>query len=118
MGKSDYIGGRGESIASMRLDRIWRTDADLPYFWPHFLGEKKKFDFLVELVDAGLSTPFFFVQVKTTQKDYTRTQDPPRLGWRSPRRTFAKWLPSRPRPTSLASRNAKNGPSSSLSTTA
>jgi hypothetical protein len=30
MGKSDYIGGRGESIASMRLDRIWRTDADLP----------------------------------------------------------------------------------------
>ena len=32
MGKSDYIGGRGESIASMRLDRIWRTDADLPYF--------------------------------------------------------------------------------------
>jgi hypothetical protein len=80
MGKSDYIGGRGESIASMRLDRIWRTDADLPYFWPHFLGEKKKtFDFLVELVDAGPSTPFFFVQVKTTQKEYTKTQNPPRL---------------------------------------
>ena len=80
MGTSDYIGGRGESIASMRLDRIWRIDADLPYFWPHFLGEKKKtFDFLVALVDAGLNTPFFFVQVKTTQKDYTRTQNPPRL---------------------------------------
>src|SRR4051812_25058439 len=80
MGKSDYIGGRGESIASMRLDRIWRTDADLPYFWPHFLGEKKKtFDFLVELVDTGPSTPFFFVQVKPTQKDYTKTQNPPRL---------------------------------------
>ena len=28
MGKSDFIGGRGESIASMRLDRIWRTDAE------------------------------------------------------------------------------------------
>jgi hypothetical protein len=53
VGKSDYIGGRGESNASMRLDRIWRTDADLPYFWPHFLGEKKTFDFLVELVDAN-----------------------------------------------------------------
>ncbi len=80
MGKSDDIGGRGESIASMRLDRIWRTDADLPDFWPHFLGEKKQtFDFLVELVDAGISTPFFFVQVKTTQKDYTKTQNPPRL---------------------------------------
>ncbi len=80
MGKSDYIGGRGESIASMRLDRIWRTDADLPYFWPHFLGEKKKtFDFLVELVDAGPNTPFFFVQVKTTRKDCTKTQSPPRL---------------------------------------
>lgn len=42
MGKSDSIGGRGESIASMRLDRIWRTDPDFPYFWPHVLGEKQK----------------------------------------------------------------------------
>jgi Domain of unknown function (DUF4365) len=113
MGKSDYVGGRCKSIASMRLDRIWRTDADLPHFWPHFLGEKKKtFDFLVELVDAGPSTPFFFVQVKTTQKDYTKTQSPPRLRVEIDRRTFAKWLPSRPRPMSLVSMNAKNEPSS------
>ena len=50
------------------------------YFWLHFLGEKKRtFDFLVELVDAGPSTPFFLVQVRTTRKDYTRTQNPPRL---------------------------------------
>jgi hypothetical protein len=52
----------------------------LPYFWPHFLGEKfETFDFLVELVDAGEKTPFFFVQVKTTRKKFTKTQTPPRL---------------------------------------
>src|SRR4051812_10131168 len=64
----------------MRLDRIWREDVALPYFWPHYLGEKNEtFDFLVELVDAGPKTPFFFVQVKSTRKDFTRTQKPPRL---------------------------------------
>lgn len=52
----------------------------MPYFWPHFLGEKcETFDFLVELIDAGDKTPFFFVQVKTTRKEFTRTQTPPRL---------------------------------------
>src|SRR5262249_26735778 len=77
---TDVIGGRGEVIAFARLARIWRTDADLPYFWPHYLGEKcETFDFLVELVDAGENTPFFFVQVKATRKELTRTQTPPRL---------------------------------------
>jgi hypothetical protein len=33
----------------------------------------------VELVDGGDKTPFFFVQVKTTRKDYTKKQIPPRL---------------------------------------
>src|SRR5437588_8841216 len=80
MGIADFIGGRGEAIAFMRLARTWRTDASLPYFWPHYLGEKAQtFDFLVELVDAGEKTPFFFVQVKTTRKEYTRSQTPPRL---------------------------------------
>jgi hypothetical protein len=80
MGIADFIGGRGEAIAFMRLGRIWRTDAELPYFWPHYLGEKAQtFDFLVELVDAGERTPFFFVQVKSTRKDFTKTQQPPRL---------------------------------------
>src|SRR5262249_15613575 len=55
-------------------------DADLPYFWPHYLGEKyETLDFLVELVDAGEKTPFFFVQVKSTRKAYTKTHTPPRL---------------------------------------
>ncbi len=76
----DFIGGRGEAIAFTRLVRLCRTDTDLPYFWPHYLGEKAEtFDFLVELVDAGAMTPFFFVQVKTTRKRFTRTQRPPRL---------------------------------------
>ena len=77
---ADFIGGRGEAIAFARLARIWRTDADLPYFLPHFLGAKcELFDFLVELVDAGDRTPFFFIQVRATRKSYTRSQTPPRL---------------------------------------
>lgn len=77
---ADFIGGRGEAIAFARLARVCRTDVDLPYFWPHYLGEKcQTFDFLVELVDAGEKTPFFFVQVRTTRKKLTKTQTPPRL---------------------------------------
>jgi hypothetical protein len=80
MGITDVIGGRGEAIALARLAQICRSDAELPYFWPHYLGGKyKTFDFLVELVDAGEKTPFFFVQVKTTRKDFTKTHTPPRL---------------------------------------
>jgi hypothetical protein len=80
MGIADFIGGRGEAIAFTHLARIWRDDANLPYFWPRYLGEKGQlFDFLVELVDAGEKTPYFFVQVKSTRKDLTRTQSPPRL---------------------------------------
>lgn len=80
MGITDFIGGRGEAIAFARLTRICRADAVSPYFLPHYLGEKcETFDFLVELVDAGEKTPFFFVQVKTTRKDFTKSQTPPRL---------------------------------------
>jgi hypothetical protein len=79
MGVADFIGGRGEAIAYAHLSRVCR-EGDLPYFWPHYLGEKcETFDFLVELVDAGEKTPFFFVQVKATRKDYTRSQTPVRL---------------------------------------
>ncbi len=80
MGITDFIGGRGEAIAFARLTRICRTDVELPYFWPHYLGEKAQtFDFLVELIDADEKTPFFFIQVKTTQKEFTKSQTPPRL---------------------------------------
>jgi hypothetical protein len=80
MGITDVIGGRGEAIAFARLARVCRPDADLPYFWPHYLGEKcETFDFLVELVGAGEMTPFFFVQVKATRKGFSTAQSPPRL---------------------------------------
>jgi hypothetical protein len=79
MGITDFIGGRGEAIAYSLLSRVCR-EGDLPYFWPHYLGEKcETFDFLVELVDASEGTPFFFVQVKATRKAYTRSQMSPRL---------------------------------------
>jgi hypothetical protein len=79
MGKSDFIGGRGEAIAYTRLTAICRRN-DTPYFLPHYLGAKcPTFDFLVELVDAGRQTPFFFVQVKATRKWLTVTHVPPRL---------------------------------------
>ncbi len=79
MGITDLIGSRGEAIAYTRLTTICRDD-DLPYFWPHCLGEKcPTFDFLVELVGAGEQTPFFFLQVKATRKRFTKTQTPPRL---------------------------------------
>ncbi len=77
---NDYIGGRGEAIAFAWLTQPCRSDSDLPYFWPHFLGEKcETFDFLVELVDASERTPFFFAQVKATYKEFTRSLSPPRL---------------------------------------
>jgi hypothetical protein len=80
MGITDFIGGRGEAIAYKQLTQPCRPDSDLPYFWPHYLGEKAEtVDFLVELVDAGEMTPFFFVQVKSTRKAYTRKQKPRRL---------------------------------------
>jgi hypothetical protein len=80
MGPTDFIGGRGEAIAFAHLARICREFRQVPFFWPCYLGEKAEtFDYYVELVDAGAITPYFFVQVKTTTKLLTRTQEPPRL---------------------------------------
>jgi hypothetical protein len=80
MGTADVIGKMGEAIAFARLTRACRADSALYYFWPHYLGEKAQtFDFLVELVEAGEKTPFFLAQVKSTRKEFTATQTPPRL---------------------------------------
>lgn len=48
---------------------------DVPYFDPHFLGDKfPVFDHLVNVVDGAEITAFFFAQVKTTGAGYeTRT---------------------------------------------
>ena len=45
----------------------------LPYFDPHPLGEKcPTFDYLVELIGAGKSTPYFLAQIKATQQGHTK----------------------------------------------
>jgi hypothetical protein len=68
----DDIGGRGEAIFYVRLTEL--CGRRRPFFRPHFLGEKfATFDYVVELLGAGEGTPFFFVQVKTTTRGYTKT---------------------------------------------
>ena len=71
MAARDEIGSRSEFIFCARImDFCGRS---LPYFRPHFLGEKAQtLDFFVELLDTGERTLFFFAQVKTTRKALTR----------------------------------------------
>jgi hypothetical protein len=71
MAARDLIGKRGEAIAVARLtDFCGSTE---PYFDVHPLGEKcPTFDYLVELLNAGESVPYFLVQVKSTKQRYTR----------------------------------------------
>jgi hypothetical protein len=68
----DHLGRRGENIAFVRLTEVCQVN-DLPYFVPHFLGDKcPLFDVLVELVGAGSKTPYFFAQVKATREGYNK----------------------------------------------
>jgi hypothetical protein len=71
MGTRDRIGKRGEAIVTARLmDFCGNPD---PYFDVHPLGEKcPTFDFLVELINAGDSVPYFLAQAKSTQKGFTK----------------------------------------------
>lgn len=65
MTRSDAIGSRGEAIFFVLLTQF--CGRQRPFFRPSFLGDKfATIDYFVELVDVGLLTPFFFVQVKTT----------------------------------------------------
>jgi Domain of unknown function (DUF4365) len=71
MAARDDIGRRGEIIFCARVTNF--CGRDTPYFRTYFLGEKAQtLDFLVELVSAAGQTRFFFAQVKTTQKGYTK----------------------------------------------
>lgn len=67
---SDILGQRGEAIFVSLI-----TDPDAlrgPLFRPQFLGEKwPVVDFIVELVGVQGHTPYFFVQVKTTEAGFT-----------------------------------------------
>ncbi len=66
----DYIGKRGEAIAM--ADLLDFCGNPEPYFDPHFLGEKcPTYDFLVELLGAGPSPPYFLAQVKSTKQGFT-----------------------------------------------
>jgi hypothetical protein len=69
----DLIGKRGEAMATARLmDFCGNAEA---YFDVHPLGEKcPTFDYLVEVVNAGDSVPYFLAQVKTTQKGFTKKE--------------------------------------------
>jgi hypothetical protein len=71
MATRDRIGKRGEAIVTARLmDFCGNPD---PYFDVHPLGEKcPTFDYLVELVNAGDSIPYFLAQVKSTQQGFTK----------------------------------------------
>src|SRR5438105_3883495 len=78
MGMRDLVGNRGQSLAHARLTEMCRSNG-MPYFDAHFLGDKcPTFDFLVELIGAGKSRPYFFVQVKATRDGFTTTK-PQRL---------------------------------------
>src|SRR5437667_8835686 len=70
MAARDLIGKRGEAIVTARLmDFCGNLE---PYFDVHPLGEKcPTFDYLVELVNAGNSVPYFLAQVKSTRKGFT-----------------------------------------------
>ncbi len=73
MDARDDIGRRGEIIFCACITKF--CGRSTPFFRPYFLGEKAQtLDFLVELVAAGDQTRFFFAQVKTTQKGYTRKE--------------------------------------------
>jgi hypothetical protein len=71
MATRDLIGKRGEAIVTARLmDFCGNPD---PCFDVHPLGEKcPTFDYLVELVNAGSSVPYFLAQVKSTRQGFSK----------------------------------------------
>jgi len=63
----DALGQRGEAIFTVLMTEFHSHAG--PIFKPQFLGDKWQYvDFIVELVGAGKSVPYFFVQVKTTRE--------------------------------------------------
>ena len=73
MAIQDLIGKRGEAIVTVRLMDF--CDNPDPYFDVHPLGEKcPTFDYLVELVNAGDTVPYFLAQVKSTRRGFTKNK--------------------------------------------
>jgi hypothetical protein len=70
---NNELGQRGEALFYVLITRFYGRAK--PRFRPQFLGDKwPTVDFIVELMDAGDSTPYFFVQVKTTRAGYTKKE--------------------------------------------
>jgi hypothetical protein len=71
---TEAVGQRGESIVEARL--LEMGSAGKPLFRPARLdGKWPTTDIYVELVDAGDTlTPFFFIQVKSTDKGYDKKE--------------------------------------------
>jgi hypothetical protein len=68
---TNELGQRGEALFYVLITKSYGRAR--PIFRPQFLGDKWPLvDFIVELVDAGKITPYFFVQVKTTRDGYTQ----------------------------------------------
>jgi hypothetical protein len=66
----DILGERGETIFRFLINKFHTGRGFL--FRTQFLGDKWPcVDCIVELVNAGNTTPYFFVQVKATQQGYT-----------------------------------------------
>jgi hypothetical protein len=65
------LGLRGEAIFTVLMTTFHSNSG--PIFKPQFLGDKWQYiDFIVELVRAEGTVPYFFVQVKTTRQGYTK----------------------------------------------
>src|SRR6266496_416133 len=72
-GSAGFARQAGEAIVTARLIDFCGNPE--PYFDVHPLGEKcPTFDYLVELVSAGDSVPYFLVQVKSTKKEFTKKE--------------------------------------------
>jgi hypothetical protein len=79
MAARDDIGSRGEFIFCARIMHF--CGREFPFFRPRFLGEKARtIDYLVELVNAASTVPYFFVQVRTTRLGYTKAGRRLRVG--------------------------------------
>src|SRR5688572_18631339 len=67
----DLIGKRGEAIVTTRLMDFCGNLR--PFFDVHPLGQKcPTFDYLVELVNASDSVPYFLASVRSTRKGFTK----------------------------------------------
>ncbi|MBC8134967.1 MAG: hypothetical protein H8F28_03660 [Fibrella sp.] len=70
----NLIGTRGEAIFVAKIMAF--CGRDLPYFDPHFLGDKFPiFDHIVNVVGTASIEAFFFAQTKTTSRRYVIRKD-------------------------------------------